>query len=73
MMFYSYYVCFIHIHNTALSWIPCVYINHNSNHPPPILRSIPDAINKRLSNISSDKQSFVSAAPPYKEALAATI
>ena len=46
-----------------------LYINHNSNHPPPILRSIPDAINKRLSNISSDKQSFESAVPPYQEAL----
>jgi hypothetical protein len=46
-----------------------LYINHNSNHPPPIIRSIPDAINKRLSNISSDKQSFESAVPPYQEAL----
>jgi hypothetical protein len=46
-----------------------LYVNHNSNHPPPILRCIPDAINKRLSNISSDKQSFESAVPPYQEAL----
>ena len=31
--------------------------------------SIPDGINKRLSNISSDRRSFDSAAPPYQEAL----
>ena len=46
-----------------------VYVTYNSNHPPSILRGIPDAINKRLSNISSDKRSFDSAAPPYQEAL----
>ena len=41
----------------------------NSNHPPSVLRGLPDAINKRLSNISSDRRSFDSAAPPYQEAL----
>ncbi len=46
-----------------------LYVNHHSNHPPSVLRGIPDAINKRLSNISSDTQSFDSAAPPYQEAL----
>ena len=45
------------------------YVNRESNHPPSILRSIPQAINNRLSNISSDKQSFDSAIPPYQEAL----
>lgn len=45
------------------------YVNRQSNHPPSILRDIPEAINKRLSNISSDKQSFDSAIPPYQEAL----
>ena len=45
------------------------YIHRNSNHPPSILRSIPEAINRRLSNISSDKQSFDSAISPYQEAL----
>ena len=45
------------------------YINRQSNHPPPILRNLPSAINRRLSNISSDKCSFDSAAPPYQEAL----
>ena len=45
------------------------YINRQSNHPPPILLNLPSAINRRLSNISSDKCSFDSAAPPYQEAL----
>ena len=45
------------------------YINRQSNHPPPILRNLPSAINRRLSNSSSDKCSFDSAAPPYQEAL----
>lgn len=46
-----------------------MYINRNSNHPPSILRSVPEAINRRLSKISSDRQSFESAIPPYQEAL----
>ena len=45
------------------------YVHRNSNHPPSILRSVPEAINKRLSNMSSDKNAFDSAAPPYQEAL----
>ena len=45
------------------------YVNRHSNHPPSILRSIPEAINRRLTNISSDKQSFDAAIPPYQEAL----
>ena len=45
------------------------YVNRQSNHPPSIVRSIPESINRRLSNISSDKQSFDSATPPYQEAL----
>ena len=45
------------------------YVNRNSNHPPPIIRSIPENINTRLSNISSDKSAFDSAIPPYQEAL----
>ena len=45
------------------------YINRDGNHPPTILRTVPQAINKRLSNISSDKRSFGAAIPPYQEAL----
>ena len=39
------------------------------NHPPSVLRKIPEAINRRLSHISSVKQSFEAACPPYQEAL----
>ncbi len=46
-----------------------LYVNHHSNHQPSVLHGTPDAINKRLSNIASDAQSFNSVAPPYQEAL----
>ena len=59
----SSYKPFMKPRNTPL------YVNYHSNHPPTILRSIPDAINKRLSNISSDRRSFDSTVPPYQEAL----
>ena len=45
------------------------YINVQSNHPPSILRRIPETINQRLSKISSDEQAFNSSKHPYQEAL----
>ena len=39
-----------------------------SNHPPNIIRNIPEAINKRLSEIYSDEDAFNEAAPVYQEA-----
>ena len=42
-----------------------LYVNYDSNHPPSLLRGLPDAINKRLSNTSSDRRPFDSASPPY--------
>ena len=36
------------------------YVHRQSNHPPAVLKAIPDAINNRLSNISSDEQTFYS-------------
>ena len=36
---------------------------------PCIIKNIPGAINKRLSEISSDEKAFNEAAPPYQEAL----
>ena len=41
-------------------------VPYDSNYPPSIIRSVPEAINKRLSNISSDKSAFDSAIPPYQ-------
>ena len=46
-----------------------LYVHKESNHPPSILKNIPESINKRLSDISSDKECFDSAKAIYQEAL----
>ena len=46
-----------------------LYINKHSNHPPSILRQLPTSINKRISTLLSDKQTFEDAAPAYQNAL----
>jgi hypothetical protein len=46
-----------------------LYVHNKSHHPPKILDNIPAAINKRLSEISSDEDSFQRAMPLYQEAL----
>lgn len=46
-----------------------IYIHAKSNHPPHISKNIPEAINRRLSEISSNKESFDRAAPLYQGAL----
>ena len=46
-----------------------LYVHIQSNHPPSILKNIPESVNKRLSNISSNKEIFDEALPPYQEAL----
>ena len=46
-----------------------LYVHHESNHPHSILKSIPLAINKRLSEISSNKEAFDKPAPIYQQAL----
>ena len=45
------------------------YVNKRSNHPRNIVKRIPDTINKRLSNISSNEQKFDSTAQEYQDAL----
>ena len=45
------------------------YIHTESNRPPNIIKQLPLAIEKRLSNISSSKQIFDKAVKPYQEAL----
>ena len=47
---------------------PC-YVNANSNHPPGILRNIPESINKRISALSSCEDMFNTVAPTYQAAL----
>ncbi|XP_070572339.1 uncharacterized protein KIAA1958-like [Ptychodera flava] len=46
-----------------------LYVDTKSNHPPSIIKNITEAINRRLSSISSDNQSFNAAIQPYQEAL----
>ena len=46
-----------------------LYVHKQSDHPPSILRNIPKSINRRLSEISSDKDCFDKAKDPYQDAL----
>ena len=46
-----------------------LYVHKTSNHPPSILKNIPKSINRRLSEISSDKECFDNAKHVYQEAL----
>ena len=46
-----------------------LYVHKDSNHPPNIIKNIPESINKRLSNISSNENVFKQASQPYQEAL----
>ena len=36
-----------------------LYINSKSNHPPTILKNIPEAVNDRLCRLSSSKEEFM--------------
>ena len=46
-----------------------LYVNSQSNHPPRVLKNIPIGINKRLCEISSNKEVFMEAIPPYQAEL----
>ena len=46
-----------------------LYVHRSSNHPLRIIENIPKSINKRLSEIWSDEDSFNEAAPIYQKAL----
>ena len=46
-----------------------LYVNKKSNHPPCIIKRLPIMINKRLSDISCDKEEFTKSAPLYQKAL----
>ena len=46
-----------------------LYVNAKSNHPPSILKQIPDMINKRISKLSCNIEEFEKAKPDYQEAL----
>ena len=40
-----------------------LYINAKSNHPPNILRDLPNMINKRLSDLSCNEEEYEKAKP----------
>ena len=46
-----------------------MYIHTSSNHPLQIIKHLPDVIEKRLSNNSSNEQVFNSAKPEYEKAV----
>ena len=47
------------------------YVHIHSDHPKQILNNLPLGVQRRLSTISSSKEEFDAAAPPYQAALAA--
>ncbi|KAJ8048904.1 hypothetical protein HOLleu_01408 [Holothuria leucospilota] len=46
-----------------------VYVHKSSNHPPQILKQIPTAISKRISQLSHNEESFNTASHIYNNAL----
>ena len=46
-----------------------MYVNRESNHPPVVAKRIPNSIQQRLSNISSNARLFEENKQPYEEAL----
>ena len=46
-----------------------LYVHSKSNHPPNTIPNIPFSINKHLSQISSDKESFNSTSTEYQHAI----
>ena len=44
-------------------------VHRQSNHPPALLRNIPENINTRPTSISSSQKVFDEAIPPYQKAL----
>ena len=46
-----------------------VYVHSQSNHPPSVIKNIPESVNRRLSAISSNEQIFTNAVAPYQEAI----
>ena len=48
---------------------PLLYVHKESNHPPSILKNIPESVNKRLSELSKNEILFNEAAKDYQTAL----
>ena len=48
---------------------PLLYVTKHSNHPPSILKNIPESVSKRLSELSKNKILFNEASTDYQSAL----
>ena len=46
-----------------------LYVNRLSNHPPAIIKNIPESVNRRLCDISCNEKVFLDAVGPYQQAL----
>ena len=46
-----------------------LYINTQSNHPPTIIKHLPAAVSRRISDISFNRETFDKAKPDYEKAL----
>jgi hypothetical protein len=46
-----------------------LYVSKHSNHPPAIIKQIPNTVSDRISQLSSNKEIFLKAAPYYNKAL----
>ena len=46
-----------------------LYIHKNSNHPEQIIRQLPDMINRRICQLSCNKNEYDKAKPTYEKAL----
>ena len=46
-----------------------MYINTSSNHPPQVIKQLPDSLSKRLSNNSSNERTFNESTGEYESAL----
>ena len=44
-------------------------VHHKSNHPPIIIQNLPSFISRRLTNISTDQETFQDASQMYNNAL----
>ncbi|XP_067951745.1 uncharacterized protein [Watersipora subatra] len=45
------------------------YVHAQSNHPPNIIKNLPENVNKRLSRLSANKHIFEQSKTPYQQAL----
>ena len=45
------------------------YVNVASNHPPQIIKNIPDSVNRRLNSLSKNQEVFENSVGPYQDAL----